>query len=88
MNLRKQARGKPCLVRLPGICTFDDERTVLAHIRRGGVCGTGMKPHDLSGVRACDRCHDAIGDGKPEFDSEIVDAWCRTMDAYKQEGLI
>lgn len=56
------ARGKPCLVRLPG-CLQTSETVVLAHIRRGGIGGMGHKPPSLCGVYACRVCHDAI-DGR------------------------
>lgn len=62
MNLRKLARGKPCMVRLPG-CDGGGETTVLAHYRLAGTCGMGMKPPDLCAAWACDRCH-ACCDGR------------------------
>ncbi|MGL9724732.1 DUF1364 domain-containing protein [Sodalis sp. (in: enterobacteria)] len=59
-NLRKEARGRECMVRLPGICGGDKETVVLAHYRMTGLCGTRMKPQDLFGAWACSRCHDEI----------------------------
>lgn len=59
-NLRKEARGRECQVRLPGICNGNPETVVLAHYRMVGICGTGMKPDDLFGAWACSRCHDEI----------------------------
>ncbi|CRL44480.1 hypothetical protein SGGMMB4_01609 [Sodalis glossinidius str. 'morsitans'] len=59
-NLRKEAQGRECMVRLPGICGGDTETVVLAHYRMAGLCGTGMKPQDLFGAWACSRCHDEI----------------------------
>lgn len=64
MNLRELARGKPCLMRLPG-CLQSSETVVLAHIRRGGIGGMGHKPPDLCGVYACVRCHDVIDQRAP-----------------------
>ena len=58
-DLRKLARGQPCLVRLPG-CDGGGESTVLAHYRLAGLCGVGMKPPDYIAAWACARCHDAI----------------------------
>lgn len=55
-DLRKLAKGKPCLVRLP-ICNHDTETTVLAHYRLSGVSGIGMKSPDLLGAFACSDCH-------------------------------
>ena len=89
MNLRKLARGKPCMVRLPGICNFDASTTVLAHVRRGGVAGMGQKPPDLCGVWACSACHDVI-DGRvkaPDGDceAEVLAGMCRTLAQVSRE---
>ena len=59
---RQAAKGRPCLVRLPG-CDGGGETTVLAHYRLAGYCGTGMKPPDSMAAFACVRCHDAC-DGR------------------------
>jgi hypothetical protein len=60
MNLRKQAKGRDCTVRLQGICNHNPETTVLAHIRMAGLSGMGIKADDLLGAWACSSCHDAI----------------------------
>jgi hypothetical protein len=60
MNLRKQARGKPCMVRVAGICDGGGETTVLAHYRLAGYCGVGIKPPDALGAWCCAKCHDAV----------------------------
>ncbi|TBL26445.1 DUF1364 family protein, partial [Escherichia coli] len=36
-NLRKEARGRECQVRISGICNGKPETTVLAHYRRAGI---------------------------------------------------
>lgn len=59
-NLRKEARGRECQVRIYGICNGNPETTVLAHYRMAGICGTGMKPDDLIGAWACSDCHAEI----------------------------
>jgi hypothetical protein len=59
-DLRKEARGRGCTVRLPGVCNHNSETVVLAHIRMAGVSGMGMKADDLLGAWACSACHDAI----------------------------
>jgi len=61
-DLRKLARGKPCLVRLPG-CSGNCETVVLAHYRMSGICGMGMKPPDIFAAWCCDHCH-SIADGR------------------------
>lgn len=57
MNLRDFAEGKDCQVRLPGICNFNPETTVLAHIRLAGITGGSQKAADLLGAHACSDCH-------------------------------
>ncbi|PAV94154.1 hypothetical protein CJD50_22215 [Hafnia paralvei] len=59
-NLRKEAQGRECQVRLPGICNGNSKTVVLAHFRMAGLCGVGMKPNDLFGAWACSACHDEI----------------------------
>jgi hypothetical protein len=74
MNLRKQARGQPCTIRILGVCcdTPEHETTVLCHIRglrQDSVLmqrlagGAGQKPSDLAAVYGCHKCHDMI-DGR------------------------
>ena len=83
MNLRKFAQGKPCQLRIPGVCNFNPETTVLAHIRRGGVGGIGMKPPDICGVHACSACHDVIDNRVPHpkanLDTYILEGLVRTL---------
>lgn len=93
-KIRQSARLKNCLVRIPGACNFNPETTVCAHIRIAGSCGMGTKPIDLLTVRACSACHDVI-DGrvksqysKAEIKGFLLDALCRTLIEYEQEGLI
>ena len=62
-KLRKEARGRQCMVNVPGICTGGGEDTVLAHYRHPRLCGMGQKPDDRFGAWACHACHDAI-DGR------------------------
>jgi len=68
---RKSAKGRPCLVRLPG-CDGGGETTVLAHYRLAGHCGTGLKPPDVLGAFCCGPCHDAC-DGR-----RTLEGWSKT----------
>ena len=93
-DLRAAAKGRDCQCRFPGICNHNPETVVLAHIRRGGVAGTGYKPRsDLVGVLACSACHDEL-DGRTRhiersvLDGYLIDAWARTIDLWAREGLI
>ena len=60
MNLRKEARGRDCMVRLPGICNGDPATTVLAHLRLSGISGMGIKAPDALAVPACYACHSYV----------------------------
>lgn len=72
MNLRKEAKGRECMVRLPGICNFNPETTVLAHYRLAGICGAGQKSPDLIGAWCCSACHDEIDRRTRKMDAETA----------------
>lgn len=57
VDLRQQARGRGCQVRLPDICNHNSETVVLAHVRLIGISGFGRKSPDLLGTWACSACH-------------------------------
>ena len=95
-RLRDSARGEDCTLRLPGVCNFQPETTVLAHYRLAGTCGMGIKPNDLQGAHADDYCH-AICDGRikaPEGmtreDIRLAHAEgvMRTIDILVREGVV
>lgn len=72
-NLRKQARGKPCMVRLPGCRSGgDNETTVLAHYRMQPYCGVGIKPPDELGAWCCWQCHEHIDRRDRTMDADFV----------------
>lgn len=92
MNIRKEARGRGCTIRLPG-CTGGGEDAVLAHYRMAGYCGTGFKPPDHFGAFACHHCHDVV-DGRQNVSYHTrndirlahTEGVLRTMDILKREG--
>ena len=59
-KIRKAAKGQECTVRLPGICNWNPETTVFAHL---GGAGMGAK-YERSGMEwgafCCSSCHDEI----------------------------
>ena len=57
MNLRDYAKGKPCLIRIPGICNQNTETVVLCHLRMAGITGGGQKSPDALGAWGCSDCH-------------------------------
>lgn len=95
MTLRKEARGRGCTVRIPGVCNFNSETTVLAHLRVAGVSGMGLKSPDLLGAWACSACHDEIdgrthksGLSRDELRLAHYDGMARTIMQLHKEGLV
>ncbi|ASM12280.1 DUF1364 domain-containing protein [Serratia marcescens] len=90
-NLRKEARGRDCQIRIPGVCNFNPETTVLAHYRLAGTCGTAIKPDDSQAAWACSACHDEI-DRRTRFidanDARLMHAEgvMRTQEILRKEG--
>ena len=94
MNLRRLARGRPCFVRVPGVCDGGGETTVLAHIRLIGVSGMGLKAPDLLASFACARCHSLV-DGRvksewnyPERRLMLLEGMARTQYWLISEGYL
>lgn len=95
MTLRKEARGRGCTVRIPGVCNFNSETVVLGHIRVAGVSGMGLKSPDLLGAWACSACHDEIdgrthksGLSRDELRLAHYDGMARTIMQLHKEGLV
>ncbi len=53
-DLRKASKGQTCKVRVIGVCTFNNEETVGAHLNGAGMA---LKNHDLFIADACSACH-------------------------------
>lgn len=94
MKLRKEARGRGCMVRIPEVCNHNSETVVLAHYRLAGVSGIGMKSPDVLGAWACSACHDAI-DRRAHIDLDRdyvrllhLEGMARTLAQLNREGLI
>jgi len=94
MSLRTEAKGRNCMVRLPNICNFNNETTVLAHYRLAGLSGMGIKSDDLIGAWACSACHDAIDRrANTDLDRDYVrlahlEGVVRTIATLRKEGLV
>ena len=93
-KITESARGQECQVRLIGICNHNDETTVFAHYRKGGLGGMGKKPKDIFGAYACSACHDVL-DGRVKaemdlftLDSEFKSAVLRTQEILVNKDLI
>jgi hypothetical protein len=57
-SLRRAAAGQRCTLNLPGICNYDPETVVLAHIHDEQF-GKSRKADDTSGMHCCAACHSA-----------------------------
>jgi hypothetical protein len=91
-TLRRLARGRPCLVRLPG-CDGGGETTVLSHYRLAGLSGMGQKPPDVIGAWCCHSCHELCDSRKfisnltkMEVRLALAEGCLRTIAALAKEG--
>lgn len=96
-ELRKSAKGRQCMVRIPGSCNFYPETTVLAHLNSGGI---GAKEPDIFGAWCCSDCHNIIdgrvtankwfGDNFSKDDIKLMhlEGIIRTQKIWLDEGLI
>ncbi len=89
-KLRASARGRDCSLRIPGVCNFNAETTVLAHLPCGHK-GMGMKSPDNMAVFACSNCHDRLDrrSGGEDIDwRDVLRALAETQQIWIAEGLI
>ena len=90
-TLRESARGKECLVRIPGVCNGNPDTVVLAHI---GGAGMGIKSHDIHGAFCCSSCHDQLDGrvksvyGRPQLLLMHFEGIKRTQDYWLSTGHI
>jgi hypothetical protein len=92
INLRKEAKGRECQIRVPGVCNGNPDTTVLAHLSGGGM---GRKQDNFTGGSwACCACHDAVdGRIKTSFTKAELRLWhleavLRTQEMLVAEGVI
>jgi len=88
-QLRASARGQDCTLRIPGVCSFNPEQTVLAHLPCGHK-GVGMKSPDLMAVFACAHCHTFIDSHRfSELSAKhILQALAETQMYWIDKGLL
>ena len=97
MNLRKEAKGKECQIRIPGVCNGNSETVVLCHLNQKALLGVGMgqKVPDEFGAWGCSNCHDVV-DGRVNLDiythDEVLimfyEGVFRTQKILLDEGLL
>lgn len=87
MNLRDEARGRECQIRIWPVCNGNPDTTVLAHYRLAGISGMGIKPPDLIGAWACSSCHMHV-DSHKDTETQLAFAHgvFRTLNILDKEG--
>ena len=89
--IRESARGQTCQVRLPSVCNFNPETTILAHVRLH--TGAGRKASDLHGAYCCDACHSEVDRRTCKLNSQEVkvafyEGVFRTQQMMLDKGLV
>lgn len=92
--LTRSARGRPCMIRVPGYCSGDPETVVLCHLRLSGLSGMGLKCDSLLAAFGCHACHE-VCDGRvqspftyAERRLMLLEGIARTQTIWLAEGLI
>ncbi len=91
-KITKSAKGEDCSVRLPTICSFDNDKTILAHI--GTSFSAPNRAHDFHACYCCSDCHDVVDNRvKSDFSSEdlltaVTDAMMETQNKLIAKGLV
>lgn len=90
----KSARQQDCQIRIPNVCSFNRDETILAHLNGAGM---GMKHVSIHGSYACANCHDAVdgrisakfhGYSKDELLLMHYEGMKRTQDIMIKEGIL
>jgi hypothetical protein len=90
-KLRNSARGQQCQVRIPRVCNWNPETTVLAHVAKGGI---GQKGNDYHATFCCSSCHDALDCRvkndfkKEELENMANEGMKRTQNIWFEMGLL
>lgn len=89
-KLTRSAKGRECQVRIPEVCNYNPETTVLAHLNGGGM---GMKVDDRFGAFCCSACHDEIDRRTRKIDFNAaklmhLEGVIRTQKIWMDEGLM
>lgn len=89
-ELRRQAKGRDCTIRIPGVCNWNPETTVLCHLSGAGMA---MKSDDRHAAIGCSACHDEIDRRTRLVSSDFahtckLEAVIRTQEIWIKEGLM
>jgi hypothetical protein len=90
VNYRKEAEGRPCMIREPGICNYRDDTTVLCHLNGAGMA---LKHNDLHASWGCSDCHSwadggyvITGHSKMYVEHALMCGMVRTQQVLIEEG--
>ena len=90
-NLRTEARGRECQIRIPDVCCHDPDTVVLCHLPNRAL---GSKSHNLHGAYGCHTCHSVVDGRAPsEHTKDTIRLWfleavIRTQEILLAEGKI
>ena len=92
IDLRKEAKGRPCTIQIYGVCNRNPETSVLCHLPGPGM---GVKADDIHAAIGCSACHDVIDGrvnipsfGKTDRYHSLLEAVIRTQKIWLKEGLM
>jgi len=85
-KITRSANGEDCAIRLPGICNFNPETTILAHFNTIGK-GMGIKSNDIHAAYMCSDCHDAVDGRNINHNIEESEMWEAEFDAMVETQL-
>ena len=89
-KITKSARNQDCTLRIPSVCNFNNETTVLCHKNGGGM---GIKHSPIHSCYGCSSCHDWLDNRSGVVDSktrdcEFLRAMIETQSILIQKNLI
>lgn len=88
-KLRDSARGQECTLRIPGVCCYDRETTVIAHLPVPGFKGMATKVPDVFAVMSCHTCHAQLDQRRWEVDPmDMLRALAETQMKWLEMGLL
>ena len=86
-KIMASAKGENCTLRLIGVCNFNPETTVCAHV--GALRGMGIKAGDNMVIYACSSCHAEIDSkGKSAYAYDKLRALEETQERLIEKGIM
>ena len=83
INLRKEAKGRPCQIQIYGVCNHDTATSVLCHLPSGKL---GVKSDDRHAAIGCSACHAYVDGTGHNRELYLLQAVIRTQKLWIKEG--